>query len=235
MERRMRWAVGIGATGLAGGLALLFWPRAASAGAGAPGQAAGENATDAMVPAMYREDYLARWAACQILPARLGAVDRLVDRVLANRARYEAVSAQTGVPWWWIAAVHSLEADLSFSTHLHNGDPLTARTVHVPAGRPPTGDPPFTWEASAVDALAYDHVSSWHDWDLVGALYKLEGYNGMGYRTHGVPSPYLWSFSNQYARGKYVADGVWDPNAVSDQCGGATLWKRMTQRGLLAL
>jgi Uncharacterized conserved protein len=30
----------------------------------------------------------------------------------------------------------------------------------------------------------------------------------MGYRPFAVPSPYLWSFSNVYAMGKYVATAV---------------------------
>jgi len=39
----------------------------------------------------------------------------------------------------------------SFKLHLHNGDPLTARTVNVPKGRPKTGQPPFAWGISAKD------------------------------------------------------------------------------------
>jgi hypothetical protein len=66
-------------------------------------------------------------------------------------------------------------------------------------------------------------------------LFKLEQYNGWGYRQyhHDVPSPYLWSFSSHYTKGKYVADGHFDANAVSQQCGGAVLLRRMTDRGLL--
>ena len=71
----------------------------------------------------------------------------------AARARYASVSAQTGVPWWVIGLIHMMEAGQSFRCHLHNGDPLTARTVQVPAGRPKTGQPPFIWEESAADAL----------------------------------------------------------------------------------
>ena len=42
-----------------------------------------------------------------------------------------------------------------------------------------------------------------------------------------MPSPYLWSFSNHYARGKYVADGHFSATAVSQQCGAALLLKRL--------
>lgn len=183
----------------------------------------------------HRDEYDNLFSTCVVNPSRVADVDRLIERIKANRARYEQVQNATQVPWWFIAAVHSLEADLNFNTHLHNGDPLSARTVHVPAGRPVAGDPPFTWEESALDALAYDHVSGWHDWTVAGALYKLEGYNGFGYRRQGIYSPYLWSYSNHYTRGKYVSDGVWDPNAVSGQCGGGTLWRRMVNLGLIRI
>jgi hypothetical protein len=33
----------------------------------------------------------------------------------------------------------------------------------------------------------------------------------------------VWSFSNHYEKGKYVADGKYDPEAVSQQCGTAVI------------
>lgn len=57
------------------------------------------------------------------------------------------------MPWYFIAAVHLRESSFQVDRHLHNGDPLTGRTVQVPAGRPPVGDPPHTFEQSASDAL----------------------------------------------------------------------------------
>ena len=56
-------------------------------------------------------------------------------------------------------------------------------------------------------------------------LYQLERYNGFGYRKRGLVTPYLWSFSNLYIKGKFVADGHFDPNAVSKQCGAALMLK----------
>jgi hypothetical protein len=44
-------------------------------------------------------------------------------------------------------------------------------------------------------------------------------YNGLGYASKGVPSPYLWAGTNQYSSGKYVADGKHDPNHVDQQLG----------------
>jgi len=56
-------------------------------------------------------------------------------------------------------------------------------------------------------------------------LYLLEKYNGFGYRMRRVPTPYLWSFSNLYEKGKFLQDGRFDPEAVSKQCGAALMLK----------
>ena len=149
--------------------------------------------------------------------------NRGAEYISANVARYGAVAQIVGVPWWWIGCIHQLEAGGNFHCHLANGDPLTARTVHVPAGRPLTGTPPFTWEQSAIDALLFEGLSHGMITDPVSALDRAERYNGLGYRNRGLPSPYLWSGTNQYTSGKFVRDGVFDPHAVSDQPGVAAL------------
>jgi lysozyme family protein len=176
-----------------------------------------------------RQGYDLLFASCLIRPARRTVVDQVVRRINANKARYDKVARALKMPWYVVGIIHSLEASGDFTRHLHNGDPLIARTTHVPAGRPRTGRPPFTWEASATDALRLKGFDTWTDWSIAGTLYKLESYNGFGYRDHhpSVCSPYLWSFSNHYTRGKYVADGRFSPTAVSQQCGAAVLLKRL--------
>lgn len=183
-----------------------------------------------LTPALAAE-YRALFDSCAILPARAGDVEAIATRIVAAKARYEAAGKALGIPWYFIGAVHSLESSLSFATHLHNGDPLTKRTTHVPKDRP-LGNPPFTWEVSATDALKLRGLDKWKDWSLSGLLYALEGYNGFGYRLFHpeVKSPYLWSFSNHYTSGKYVADGTWSPTAKSGQCGAAVLLRRMAER-----
>ncbi len=42
-------------------------------------------------------------------------------------------------------------------------------------------------------------------------------------------SPYLWSGSNHYRRGKYRSDGEWDPDLVSRQIGSAVLLRRLAE------
>ncbi|HEY0505887.1 MAG TPA: hypothetical protein VGD42_20580 [Lysobacter sp.] len=180
-----------------------------------------------------RAEYQALFDRCQIEPARAQSVDKAVNGLLSHRERYRGVARPLGIPWQVVAVIHNMECSQRFDQHLHNGDPLTARTRNVPANRPPTGSPPFTWEASARDALTFDGVAAWNDWSVPGTLYLLERYNGWGYRLHHpeVKSPYLWSFSNHYSRGKYVHDGTWSDTAKSGQVGAATLLRRMAERG----
>jgi lysozyme family protein len=179
--------------------------------------------------AQQRKRYELLYESALVRPKRRAALDQVVKQITANRARYQKVGKALGVPWYVVGIIHSLEASGDFTRHLHNGDPLTARTVHVPAGRPAAGKPPFTWEQSATDALRLRGLNAWKDWSVPGTLYQLEAYNGFGYRDHhpNVPSPYLWSFTNHYARGKYVADGRFSATAVSQQCGAAPLLKAL--------
>jgi hypothetical protein len=65
------------------------------------------------------------------------------------------------------------------------------------------------------------------DWSIGGTLTKLEEYNGLGYAARGRPSPYIWSGTDQYISGKYVRDGVYDPNAIDSQLGCAGLLMAM--------
>jgi len=181
-----------------------------------------------------RDEYNKLFNNCAIRPDRASEVESIVRKIEANRSTYEKVDTSLGVPWYVVAVIHNMESSLNFTKHLHNGDPLTARTVQVPAGRPNTGNPPFTWEQSAADALTLKGLGADTDWSMAGTLYRLEQYNGWGYRLHHpeVLSPYLWSYSNQYTSGKYVADGVWSNTAVSKQCGAAAILRRMAEKSM---
>lgn len=153
------------------------------------------------------------------------------DLVGGYKSRYETVMRMSNVPWHIIGLIHLMESNCNFKTHLHNGDSLSARTVHVPRGRPKKGEPPFSWEESAVDALEYDGIKSIDT--LEKQLAALEKFNGMGYRKKGINTPYLWSGSNHYTKGKFVSDGVYSSEAVSQQVGAAPVLKVLIQRGLV--
>jgi lysozyme family protein len=188
------------------------------------------------VRADLRRDYEIAFAECVIRPDRLGSVSWHLQMLEANRARYQAAGRAHGIPWWFVGGLHMLECGFIFNRHLHNGDPLSGRTVPLPAGRPAGGAPTFSWEESAADTLTLNGLDRWSDWSVAGALYQWERYNGFGYRRHHpqIASPYLWSFSNQHDKGQYAADGRFDPEAVSQQCGAATLLRALVNHGLVS-
>jgi len=152
-----------------------------------------------------------------------------------NQDRWNQVAKELCCPWYFVAIIHAMEAGFNFRSHLHNGDSLRRRTRHVPRNRPPVWNPPNNWQSSAVDALQFDGFSDATDWSLERTLYRWEGYNGWRSRRNGINTPYLWSFSNHYAKGKFVADNVWDPNAVSKQCGAAVMLRILVDKRIVEL
>src|SRR6266403_1763651 len=181
------------------------------------------------------KEYSDLFNRCKIAADKMAEVEEMVQRILKYQNRYASIAAQSSVPWYVIAVIHNMECGLDFTKHLHNGDSLKRRTVNVPAGRPKTGQPPFTFEVSALDALKYDKLTDWKDWSIGGICYTLEGFNGWGYRAHKINSPYLWSYSNLYTGGKYVADNKWSGTAVSRQCGAAVILRSMSDHGAIDL
>jgi lysozyme family protein len=176
--------------------------------------------------AQLADEYRVYWDACTPRKECQENVKYYAKRLADGRKAYEqAAAAMGGMPWAFIGVIHGMECGFDFAGHLHNGDPLTVRTVHVPAGRPSTGAPPFTWHESALDALTGRGFRTVTDWSVPHMLFLLEKYNGFGYRARRVPTPYLWSFSNLYKSGKFVADGRFSAKAVSRQCGAALMLK----------
>lgn len=177
-----------------------------------------------------REEYQRLWDSCEI--RETDYMHRAVARLKYHQSDYTCIAAVFGMPWQVVAVVHDLEASGDFGTHLHNGDSLQRRTVNVPKGRPRNGTPPFAWGESAIDALSMK-ITNGLRWDIPSALHWLEGYNGWGYRLYHntVLSPYLWSMTNHYAMGKYIADGKWDSTAVSKQIGAVPLLKLLGFEG----
>jgi lysozyme family protein len=170
----------------------------------------------------YKDGYIELFRTCKITQDP----SFYINKILKNKTRYQ----QVGIfPWDMIGCIHALEAGFRFDRHLHNGDPLTAKTVNVPKGRPLGGSPPYTWEYSAKDALSMKRQPP--EWTIAGKLYILESFNGFGYRRRNINTPYLWSFSNHYTKGKFVKDGIFDPTAVSKQCGAAVILKRLAELG----
>jgi lysozyme family protein len=184
-----------------------------------------------------RAQYKELFQKCSIKDKYKDKVAFQIDFLQRNKDKYSTVAnlLQSSIPWYFIGIIHSLEASFNFKSHLHNGDvPLSRKTVHVPAGRPlDPWNPPYPWEGSANDALRMKNFDKENKWGLTSLLYRFEAYNGFGYFFRNKPSPYLWSFSNNYEKGKYVADGSYDANYVSQQCGAATMLKALIEIGAI--
>lgn len=156
-----------------------------------------------------------RWANARLTRNFTG----LAKALLAAKPRYQSVEAKTGVPWFVIGVIHERESSQNWSRSLAQGDPWNRVSVNVPRGRGPFK----SWEEAAIDALVNCHpfLARKKDWSIGATLTNLELYNGAGYVNRGQPSPYVWAGTDQYRAGKYVRDGVYDPNHVDSQPGCA--------------
>lgn len=188
-------------------------------------------------PESTSKGYSRLWDNAQITPEARKQAESVARKGLANKAIYEDISAATnGVPYFWIAPVHYRESSMNLERHLHCGDPLTARTYHVPKGRPkapPANGVKYTFKESAVDALVMPphSLSQVTKWSVERMCYEWERYNGWGYRTKlGNPdSPYLAGGTTEQDKGKYVADGQYDPNAMDKQLGCIAIAKALAE------
>ena len=188
-----------------------------------------------------KQEYLDMWATANVRPNWKPRATQIAGKMIANRARYEAVASKIPpTPWYFISVIHQMEGDMNFNTHLHNGDSLSGRTIHVPAGRPPF--PPangarYTWEESAYDALTSEEgINLSGEWDIARMLWRFETFNGFGSRLNfGVPTAYLWSGTDYYEKGKYRADHDWDPNLVSDQVGCVPILRALIDQNAISL
>ena len=166
------------------------------------------------------------WREAVILDNRKSATTRVANAIIADKKRfYLDVQRQTGVPWFWIACVHHRENGGKWDGVLHNGEAIIGtgrKTTLVPAGRGPFS----TWRASAVDALRLKKLHQIDAWPIERVLYEFERYNGWGYLGK-INSPYVWAATSLQQRGKYVKDGVYDPEAWDQQLGCVAVLKAL--------
>jgi lysozyme family protein len=173
-----------------------------------------------------QKGYANLWSRIQIKDKK--AADRFAKVIIAAEARYKQTEKATGVPWFFIGALHMRESSCNFSGVLHNGEHIIGtgkKTRLVPAGRGPFK----TWEAAAIDALKLKNLHKIAQWDVARMGFEAERFNGLGYTKKGTNSPYLWAGSNLQQPGKYVADHVWDAKATDTQLGVMTVLKRLCE------
>lgn len=173
-----------------------------------------------------------RWKSAKLATKFSAAALLWANRLIFSRQRYQEISDKTKVPWWIIGVIHVRESGQNWNCSLAQGDPWNEISIHDPKGRGPFS----SWSDAAVDALenCSPYAAKWIDWSAGGALTLLEKYNGLGYamgpfsrsaNSYYPPqaSPYVWSGTNQYQKGKYITDGNFDPDAVDKQTGCAAI------------
>lgn len=157
-------------------------------------------------------------------------IQNRVNLMIANKQRYIKIATKFANPikWYHIALIAEMECSQNFNCYLGNGQIISRKTTIVPKGRGPFS----SFELGAIDAIRLDKLDKVLDWSIGNTLFILEGFNGYGYSLYkGINSPYLWSGSNNYVSGKYIADGVYSKTAVSNQIGIALLIKRLSELG----
>jgi lysozyme family protein len=138
----------------------------------------------------------------------------------AAKQRYLAVSVRTGVPWFVIAVIHQRECAQSWAGSIAQGDSWNKSRFmcRQAADRSNPGKTRPSTPSSTARLTPRNK-----DWSIGGILTLLEQYNGLGYASRGRASPYIWSGTDQYVAGKYVANHVFDASAVDHQLGCAGL------------
>lgn len=143
------------------------------------------------------------------------------------KSKYLAVAAEASVPAELVAAIHWRESSGSFKKYLHQGDPLGKAAVRVPTNIPIFHD----WHKAAVHALTMKDKAGHRDNLGVNAGTRdpatlasyAEAYNGLGYHNRETASPYVYSGTDAYTSGKYVADSKYSSSAVDKQLGVITM------------
>ena len=174
-----------------------------------------------------RARYQNLWDTMVVQPQHVKEVNSIAMKIYGAKLNYTSIANEVKIPWCIVGIIHYMECDLDFSSNLANGDSIQRRTVNEPKGRPLGGEPPFSFNYCAIDALTYDRIINLTKDDIPRLLWALTKYNGFGYDKRGLNSPYIWGFTNHYTKGKYVADGKYDPEAVSKQIGCAPLLKKL--------
>lgn len=176
-----------------------------------------------------------RWNSMVVKPQFAAAGRKFAARALRHKDAYVALSEaiktlyNKHVPWWFIPLVHERECvggvD-NWTCNIAQGWAFNQKSKNKPYNGPFS-----SWRVAAIQALVNEapHAASNTNWSGGGLLTIGEQYNGLGYANKGRPSPYVWSGTNQYVKGKYVADGKYDPNAVDSQLGMAVALKMLME------
>lgn len=164
------------------------------------------------------------------LPNRIEEIDHVARRLIRpeNLAHYDPVFAKIGVPQVVQATICEREDGNDFSKSPAQGDPWNKVSTHVPRGIGPFK----SWEESAIYSWTVAdrlNVLSVPKWTLPYFCFKMEGYNGFGYRAHRIRTPYVVGGSVLQEKGKYTSDGHYDSDHMDTQIGCLPIALRMIE------
>lgn len=176
-----------------------------------------------------------RAARVVVKPAFAKAAVKRAASMLGHKAQYQRIAEeimqrhQLHVPWWAIPLVHERECVRgvdNWDCNIAQGELYNIKSRIIPHS-----GPFVSFNAAAMDALVVQapQLAKWNNWSLGGVATINEMYNGTGYAKRGLPSPYVWSGTNIYVKGKYVRDGKYDPNAIDTQIGVIVTLKALMQ------
>lgn len=156
-------------------------------------------------------------------------VDQIARRLMRGDAipQYAAVQKALGIPIVVQAAICERESGADFSKSPAQGDPWNRVSKNVPRGKGPYP----SWYAAAFDSFHnIDHLDdNSAQWEMPYAMWKWEGYNGFGYRSHRIRSPYLVGGTNLQQDGKYDSDGHFNAGMKDTQIGTVPVALRMIE------
>lgn len=172
-------------------------------------------------------EYTQLLAAMKPRPDQAKRIDDLAVKLLGYRPRYEAVTAVNGVPVVFIATSFHREASSDFSKNPAQGWPLNSISRIIPRNGPFKSWHDAALAAYRLNGLDKVGAANW-TWELF--CFYGEMFNGFGYRDyHAMHTPYLWGGTNIQTRGKYVADGKFDPDHFDEQLGIVPVARRMVE------
>jgi lysozyme family protein len=176
-----------------------------------------------MVFAKLEQNYVDLAARARLKPEREHELQVVCDKLRRGKPIYQRVEQLTHVPAAALMALAMREMSGKLTCYLGNGQSLKQRTTIVPKNRGPFLQPfPEDFVAGCLDSLAIDHLDQvWKQggWTLPRFCFESEEWNGWGYRSRGIPSPYVFGATTVQRPGKFPRDHFFDPNLMDPQLG----------------
>lgn len=183
------------------------------------------------VYAQLEPEYARLVATARIRPEVEAVLEKACRRLLRDKDVYDEAFEKTGVPTAALMALAEREMTGNLHRYLGNGQVLTRRTTIVPIGRGPFPDTHEGFVAGCLDALRLDGLDKVahtpEGWTLPRFGYESEDWNGWGYRSRGIPTPYFVGGTTAQRSGKFIADHVFDPNHMDEQLGTLAIVEKL--------